>query len=167
MMSEDLKSEACQYLEKANSELQRGQYSAALATLKTAEERAHKAEAPDVLSAVLGTNAIVLQSRGMFEDALRMHTTVLNIQEDLAKVEPFFNTWVATTLNNLGALLSDMGKPEEANEKYERALKMYESLLETDTKSSVYQSQVATTLNNLGNLLSWGKRKVRARPENV
>ncbi len=31
---------------------------------------------------------------------------------------------------------------------------MYESLLETDTKSSVYQSDVAMTLNNLGNLLS-------------
>jgi len=153
-MSEDLRSEACQHLEKANSELQRGQYSAALATLKTAEKLAHKAEAPDVLSAVLGTTASVLKSRGMFEDALRMHITVLNIQEDLAKIEPLFNTWVATTLNNLGNLLSDMGRPEEAKKKYERALEIYESLLETNTKSSVYQSQVATTLNNLGTLLS-------------
>lgn len=121
-MSEDLRSEACQHLEKANSELQRGQYSAALATLKTAEKLAHKAEAPDVLSAVLGTTASVLKSRGMFEDALRMHITVLNIQEDLAKIEPLFNTWVATTLNNLGNLLSYMGRPEEANKKYEHAL---------------------------------------------
>ncbi len=117
-MSEDLRREACQHLEKANSELQCGQYSAALATLKTAEELAHQAEAPDVLSAVLGTTARILKSKGMFDDALKIYSTVLNIQEHFAKVEPFFNTWVATTLNNLGTLLFDMGRLEEAKGKY-------------------------------------------------
>ena len=46
-----------------------------------------------------------------------------------------------------------MGRPDEAKEKYERALQMRESLLATDPQSSVYQSQVAMTLNNLGALL--------------
>jgi tetratricopeptide (TPR) repeat protein len=58
------------------------------------------------------------------------------------------------TLNNLGTLLSNMGRPEDAKNRYERALEMYETLLKTDPASSVYQSQVAMTLNNLGALLS-------------
>ncbi len=90
-----------------------------------------------------------------------------------------------------------MGRPEEAKGKYERTLEMRESLLETNMKSSVYQSQVATTLNNFGNLLknmerpeeakekyeralkiceslletdtksSVGEREVRTRPQNM
>ena len=58
------------------------------------------------------------------------------------------------TLNNLAILLIDMGRPEDAKIKYDRALEMRESLLSTDPENIVYQSQVATTLNNLGNLLS-------------
>ncbi len=58
------------------------------------------------------------------------------------------------TLNNLGNLLKNMGRPDDAKIKYERALEMREALLKTDPESSVYQSWVATTLNNLGALLS-------------
>jgi len=153
-MSEDLRSEAWQLLEQTQLQIQRGQYTDALTTLSKAEQLARKAEAPDILSAVLGTTARVLQSKGMFNESLKLYTAALNIQEELAKINPFFNTWVATTLNNLGALLSDMGRPEEAKTRYERALEIYEALLATDPASSVYQSWVATTLNNLGTLLS-------------
>jgi tetratricopeptide (TPR) repeat protein len=94
------------------------------------------------------------QERGLFEDSLKNYLISLDIQEKLAKSDPFFITWIATTLNNLGNLLSDMGKPEDARNSYERALKMRESLLSGDPGNVVYQSQVATTLNNLGALLS-------------
>ena len=130
-MSEDLRGEAWQLLEQANSQIQRGQYTDAPATLAKAEQLARKAEAPDILSAVFGTTASVLQSKGMFDKSLKLHTAALNIQEKLAKIDPFFNTWVATTLNNLGTLLSDMGRPEEAKTNYEHALKMREALLAT------------------------------------
>ena len=89
-MSEDLRSEAWQLLEQTNSQLQRGQYTDALATLAKAEQLARKAEAPDILSAVLGTTASVLQSKGMFDESLKLHTAALNIQEELAKKDPFF-----------------------------------------------------------------------------
>jgi len=104
-MPEDLRGEAWQHLQKADAHLDCGQYIDALATLATAEQLARKAEAPDLLSALLGTTASVLQSKGMFEEALKLHAATLNIQEELAKIDPFFNTWVATTLNNLSALL--------------------------------------------------------------
>ena len=124
-MSKNLRGKAWQHLQKADSQLQRGQYTDALATLAKAEQLARKAEAPDILSAVLGTTANVLQSKGMFDKSLKLHTVALDIQEKLAKIDPFFNTWVATTLNNLGALLSDMGRPEEALSRYQKSLGIY------------------------------------------
>jgi len=153
IMSQYLKDQAWRHIDKANSQVQRGEYNDALASLAIAEEFARKAKASDILSAVFATTASAFQSMGKFGEALEMHTTALNIQEDLAKTEHFFNTWVAMTLNNLGALLDNLGRPEEAKEKFERALEMCESLLATDPQSSVYQSQVAMALNNLGALL--------------
>jgi tetratricopeptide (TPR) repeat protein len=94
------------------------------------------------------------QDRGLFEDSLKNYLLSLDIQEKIAKSDPVFNTWIAATLNNLGALLSNMGKPDNAKNSYERALKMYEVLLEGDPGNVVYQSDVAMTLNNLGALLS-------------
>ena len=76
--------------------------------------------------------------------------------ETLLKTDPSSSVYqsdVATTLNNLGVLLSDMDRPEDAKNRSKRALEMRETLLKTDPSSSVYQSHVATTLNNLGTLL--------------
>ena len=47
-MSDDLRGEAWQHLQKANSQLQRGQYKDALAILAKAEKLAHKAKAHDI-----------------------------------------------------------------------------------------------------------------------
>ena len=91
-MSEDLRSEAWQLLEQTKSQIQRGQYTDTLATLAKAEKLARKAEAPDILSAVSGTTASVLQSKGMFDESLKLHTAALNIQEELAKIDSFFVT---------------------------------------------------------------------------
>ena len=128
-MTGDLR-ELCQKnINKAVSELDRGQYDNALKSLGEAGKLAQKAEAPDLLSVVFGTTGSVFQSAGRYDKALENLTIALNIQEELAKIEPFFNTWVATTLNNLGNLLSNMGKLEDAKEKYEGALEKYEALL--------------------------------------
>ena len=47
-----------------------------------------------------------------------------------------------------------MGRIEEAKQRYEKALEMYEKLLKNDPENVAYQSYVGMTLNNLGNLLS-------------
>jgi tetratricopeptide (TPR) repeat protein len=47
-----------------------------------------------------------------------------------------------------------MGRIEEAKQRYEGALKIYETLLSTDPENVGYQSDVGTTRNNLRNLLS-------------
>ena len=47
-----------------------------------------------------------------------------------------------------------MGRIEEAKQRYEKALEMYEKLLNNDPENVAYQSDVGMTLNNLGTLLS-------------
>jgi tetratricopeptide (TPR) repeat protein/predicted amidohydrolase len=90
------------------------------------------------------------EAKDKYERALEMRVLLLETDTKSS----VYQSQVATTLNNLGALHSYMERPDEAREKYERAFKIRKSLLETNPKSSVYQSDVATTLNNLGNLLS-------------
>jgi len=60
---------------------------------------------------------------------------------------------VAMTRNNLGALLCDMGRLEDAKVRCEQALEMYEALLNTDPENAQFLSYVAMTRNNLGALL--------------
>ncbi|KPQ44658.1 MAG: kinesin light chain [Candidatus Methanoperedens nitroreducens] len=92
--------------------------------------------------------------RGLFEDSLKNYLFSLDIQEKLSKSDPFLNILIAATLYNLGVLLSKMGKPEEAKNSYERAIKMYGGLLAGDPGNVEYQLQIAGALNNLGILLS-------------
>ena len=74
-----------------------------------------------------------------------------------------FQSDVAMTQNNFGVLLSNMGRLEEAHERYEQALDMREQLLNSDTENTQFQSYVATTQNNLGILLSNMGRLEEAR----
>jgi tetratricopeptide (TPR) repeat protein len=60
---------------------------------------------------------------------------------------------VARTLNNLGVLLWNMGRFEEAKQSYEKAFEVREVLLKVNSENVMYQSDVAMTLNNFGNLL--------------
>jgi Uncharacterized protein conserved in bacteria len=50
-------------------------------------------------------------------------------------------------------LLWNMGRMEQAKQKYEKALEMREKLLDNDPENVAYQLNVAMTLNNLGALL--------------
>jgi len=124
-MSGESRDQALQHLRKAESELERGRYSDALRTLGKAGRLADEAQTPDILSIVIGTVGRAMQSAGRYDEALTNHTIALNIQNELAKHDPFFNTWVATTLNNLGNLLLDMGRIDDAMKRYEGALNIY------------------------------------------
>lgn len=71
---------------------------------------------------------------------------------NLAKVLPIppFKSDVATALNNLGNLHSDLTRYKEAELEYLLALKIYRELAKTNRDT--YITDVAMTLNNLGNL---------------
>jgi CHAT domain-containing protein/Flp pilus assembly protein TadD len=58
---------------------------------------------------------------------------------------------VAMTLNNLGNVLSDLRRLEEAEGAYREALGIYRRL--ADKEPQVYEPYVAATLNNLGSVL--------------
>ena len=63
------------------------------------------------------------------------------------------------TSNNIGILLAEMGKRDEALSNYQTALKHRKNLLDSDPSNIIYQSYVATTTNNIGILLAeMGKR---------
>jgi nephrocystin-3 len=59
---------------------------------------------------------------------------------------------VATTLNSLGNVLSELRRFEEAEEAYREALEIRRRLAEKEPQ--VYEPDVAMTLNNLGLVLS-------------
>ena len=61
---------------------------------------------------------------------------------------------VGRILNNLGNLLSKMGRIEEAKQRYEGALEIYKTLLIKDPDDVEYKSYVGMVLHNLGTLLS-------------
>jgi tetratricopeptide (TPR) repeat protein len=99
------------------------------------------------------------EAREMYERALEMYERLLKSDAENTR----FQSYVATTRNNLGALLSVMGRQEEARKMYKRALEMYERLLESDAENTQFQSDVAMTQNNLGALLSDMGRQEEAR----
>ena len=82
---------------------------------------------------------------------LPLYNEILQLtKKELGPQHPIFSH----ILHNLGTLLSDMGRIEEAKQRYEAALEIYKTLLSNDLDNVGYQSYVGTTLNNLGTLLS-------------
>ncbi|MDD4498033.1 MAG: tetratricopeptide repeat protein [Methanosarcinaceae archaeon] len=100
----------------------------------------------------------MFSNMGRFPQAKNAYETGLSISQkmlDLLHQDTFCINYTATVLNSLGVLfIRDMGCPEEANIRFEKALEIYESLLKNDPENVGYQSDVAMTLNNLGTLLS-------------
>jgi tetratricopeptide (TPR) repeat protein len=96
---------------------------------------------------------ITAQEQQQRELAVVVYNRALNSFRQLDLEYPGqFRSDVAKTLNNLGALLSDIGQRQAAKEHYEEALKIRWQLdLEYPGQ---FRDYVATTLNNLGNLLS-------------
>jgi len=132
IMPVDARIQALQYISLAESQISHGQFHEALASLNRAGELAQEAAAADILSKVYGTLGNIYKSAGRYDDALNNYNIALKIREELAKYNPFFNEWVARSLNNLRTLLADMGRIKEAKARYEGALEIHEKLLEVD-----------------------------------
>ena len=82
---------------------------------------------------------------GCIEDAKKRYEKSLDISQKLLNNDPenvVYQSDVGGTLNNLGNLLSNMGRIEETKDRYEKALEMYEKLLNNDPENVVYQSDV-------------------------
>ena len=80
------------------------------------------------------------------EKAEELFNLALELLEKLEEQNPenrIVMTYKAGTLNNLGVLLSEMGKTEDAKEIYGQALKLQEEIY------GLEHPQVAQTLNNL------------------
>ena len=96
--------------------------------------------------------AHLLQSLNNFNEARSHYEVALQALRSLAEHNPeTYTPAVATTLNNLGALLSDTHNFEQSQTYFEEALQLYRSLASRNPEA--YTPEVAMTLNNLGALL--------------
>ncbi|MCP4396369.1 MAG: tetratricopeptide repeat protein [bacterium] len=84
--------------------------------------------------------ALYLQKQNQFIKARPLYERALSLAET--------DSDVATTLNNLGILYKDLNQYPQATAAYQRALKTYEELAQTNPHT--YLPDVAMTLNNLG-----------------
>ncbi len=97
--------------------------------------------------------AYFLQKQNRFQKALIYYPKVLQLLDSLAQKNPdIFQPDMASTLNNLGILLSDNNEMDQAKKHYQEALQIRRQLAQKNP--DVFQPDVAMTLNNLGNLLS-------------
>ncbi len=127
-----------------------GKYSDALESLSHAEQLALKNERPDALAAVYGSFGNIHYKLDNFEKAKGYLDRALKVSEQLALIDPSYNTWVARALYELSAVLGNMGLLEEAKLNLERALKIRVALLNNDPDNAQYQSDVAMILKSLG-----------------
>ncbi|MCJ7424000.1 DUF3856 domain-containing protein [Candidatus Bathyarchaeota archaeon] len=105
----------------------------------------------------LENSSLALVAQGRYDEALVESKGALRIQKSMLTHDPRnteYQSDVATILNNLGILQSDMGRFDDAVNSYKEAQEMYRTLLKSDPNNATYQSDVAMTLNNLGNLQS-------------
>ena len=95
--------------------------------------------------------------------ALEVYRRSLNLRQKLAEADPAvsqFQTDLARTHTNIGALLRETGRPGEALEAYQRALDIRQKLAEAEPAVAEHQSGLALVHNNIGVLL-----RMRGRPE--
>lgn len=140
--------------------LSRGNYRDAIEILTQTTQFALKNKRPDELAAIykrfgniLISYSNILISHGNLEKNKEFFEHLLKIFEFLASLDPFYITLVASTEDILGALLTNMGRLEEAKLRFEQALKMREALLNTNPENTKCQLDVAVTQNNIGLLL--------------
>ncbi len=80
---------------------------------------------------------------GKREEALNNYQTALKHYENLLDSDPsniIYQSYVAMTSNNIGALLADMGKREEALEYYKKALKIFKDLNDEESAAIVKEN---------------------------
>lgn len=94
---------------------------------------------------------------GDLQDALIAVRECLAIQQKLADANPAINKYqngAALSYNNLGAVLSDTGKPAEAMKAYESALAIRQKLVDANPTATQFQSNLATSHLKIGALLA-------------
>ena len=97
--------------------------------------------------------ADLLYSLNDFTKAKQYYEEILVTYRALAKKNPqAYNPDLASTLNNLGLLLSNNNEIKQAKDCYQEALDIYRAL--TKKNPQAYNPDLAVTLNNLGLLLS-------------
>jgi len=121
--------------------------------LNNAKELAIDSNRQELLAVIYATFGYILTSYRDFEEAKGILEQSLDLLEQFAVRDSFYNLWVAGVQRNLGYLFKIMGKHEDAKEKYQSALKVHEALFEKDPTSVIYLSQVVMTLKGLANLL--------------
>ena len=89
-------------LQKANMLFMRGNYKEALELLSHAEKSALENESPDALAAIYYTIGNILRMLGNFENAKKYLEQSLEIFEQLAAIDPFYNALVAAAQNVSG-----------------------------------------------------------------
>ena len=93
------------------------------------------------------------------ENAVEAWQASLAIYRALAQARPeVYRPYVATTLNNLGTVQSDLNALEAARASYEEALAIRRELAQA--RPEVYRPDVAMTLNNLGTVQSEDRKSV-------
>jgi tetratricopeptide (TPR) repeat protein len=89
------------------------------------------------------------KARDLFAEVVEVHPEVPQYQNDLASIH-----------NNLGALLTAVGRRQEALTEYQRARDLRRQLRERHSRVPRYQNNLAGTYNNLGTLRrSLGQRE--------
>ena len=100
-----------------------------------------------------GNRAGVFSKLRRWDDAKVLYREILEAFRRLAELDPDAHLRnVATTLNNLGALLANLGEREAARSHYDEALGLRRQL--AARYPDAYLPDVAMTLNNLGALLA-------------
>jgi tetratricopeptide (TPR) repeat protein len=99
-------------------------------------------------------------SERQYADAERVWTAALQLSRDLAARDPSAWPYVAGTLNSLGVLYRNTGRPVEAEKAYNEALPIQRDL--AIHNPGAYLFDVSVTLENLGNLYSNTGRPVEA-----
>jgi tetratricopeptide (TPR) repeat protein len=98
----------------------------------------------EIVTSMLNTAGLYLQSRAQFGEARAAFERALRIDEAVYGSE---HPRVATDVNNLGTVLRDLGELVEARAALERALQINEAVYGPE------HPRVATAVNGLGNLL--------------
>jgi tetratricopeptide (TPR) repeat protein len=100
-------------------------------------------------------------SQRQYTEAERGLTAALQLSRDLAARDPgAYRPAVAATLNSLGVLYRNTGRPAEAEKAYSEALMIWRDLAAGDP--GAYKPDRAVTLDNLGNLYSTTGRPAEA-----
>jgi serine/threonine protein kinase/tetratricopeptide (TPR) repeat protein len=122
-------------------------------------------EARDAMATADANSGEALAARGSKSDALVRLQRALSIYEELASIsaQSPARRRVLAVLNEIGDVLTDTGKKQEAVESYSRALKLNQTLMAEDPKNVQYRQDLGITLQRLAEVLVAAHRMSEAR----